>query len=356
MSTIKNAWITLNRQCNLRCQWCYAESTNYKNTDEMSIELADKIINFLSEFQPNSVSLIGGEPTCYPYLTEVIGKIHSLGMASVLITNGVELSDKRYLDEVISAGLSGINLSLKGWSSKSYFQNTGVYAYEKVAKAIENIAKSPIDNMISFVINPDNVDFYLDAIANACKQGAQYFYLSFEHDFSILDGNNTLPNLDKIFYMIDRFMESYDKLNLITNEEFRIHLSYPLCIWDQTFIKKMLMKGQILTSCQLLDRSGLVFDTNGFLIPCNSMYQTPIGKFGEDFINKTDFELFCKTDRVRKIYKNLTSLPSFRCDTCTEQACCGGGCIGNWFYYNHSELIDSYQAWRKMNNFHYIRV
>jgi len=268
-------------------------------------------------------------------------------MKPTLITNGLLLSNKEYLDVLMSAGLYGVNLSMKGWSPKSYFENTGIDAYEKTCAAIKNISESQLESMISFVISYENVDFYLDAIIDACENGARYFYLSFEHDFSILDGNYFPSDFDKIFYMIDRFMESYHKLQHITNGNFLLHQSYPLCIWDKEFIKTLFMNRQISTTCQLLERSGLIFDTDGSLIPCNSMYQTPIAKYGVDFICKHDFELFWNSDKISEIYRRFSCLPSNDCDTCMDKSYCGGGCIANWFYYNQNQMMNAYWAYKR---------
>ena len=328
---IRHAWLTLNRQCNLRCHWCYAHSTEYRKTDDMPRKLAEQIINFLSKLQLEYVFLIGGEPTYYPFLEGVIRQIHTCGMKAFLLTNGLALSQRRYLDRLIEAGLAGVNLSMKGWSPESYAQNTGVNAYETMRRALRNIAESPIESLASFVISAENVDFYLNAVSEARAQGVKHIYLSFEHDFSALDGKGTSQDLSKIFYMIQRFAESYDTLQRITNGNFILHQSYPLCIWEKSLIQKLTDNHQIQTSCQLLERTGLVFDTDGSLIPCNSMYQVSIGKFGVDFSSKQSFETFWCSNRICTIYERFAALPSNTCCGCIEQARCGGGCIANWF-------------------------
>ena len=34
----KGCWITLNRACNLRCKWCYAQDTKFSLLDDMELE------------------------------------------------------------------------------------------------------------------------------------------------------------------------------------------------------------------------------------------------------------------------------------------------------------------------------
>ena len=352
MKSIEHVWVTLNRQCNLRCRWCYACSTGYYQADNTPVKLAEKIIDFLSELHPEYVALIGGEPTCYPDLEHAIHRIYAHGMKSILFTNGLAFCRQEYLDRLVSAGLYGVNLSMKGWSLESYLQNTGVDGYGTMQKAIQNIANSPLESIVSFVISPENVDSYLVAVTDACAWGASYIYLSFEQNFSILDGKQSPQELSQIFHMIDCFMESYEQLQGITRGNFALHQSFPLCIWDSKFIEKLRENQQIFTSCQLLERSGLVFDTNGALLPCNSMYQVPIGKFGVDFTSKQDFELFWNSSRICKIYEHFARLPSYICEPCQERTQCGGGCIANWFDYHHEQWIGAYQEYQQ----HKIRI
>lgn len=347
MSAIKHVWMTLNRQCNLRCRWCYASSTGYHQADNMPVKLAEEIIDFLSELHPEYVSLIGGEPTCYPDLEHVIHRMRAYGMKTTLFTNGLVFCHQAYLDQLISAGLHGVNLSMKGWSTESYLQSTGVDGYGAMQKAIQNISNSPLESIVSFVISPENVDSYLVAVTDACAWGASYIYLSFEQNFSALDGKQSPRELSKIFYMIESFMKSYEQLQAITGGNFVLHQSFPLCVWDAKFIEKLRSNRQILTSCQLLERSGLVFDTNGSLLPCNSMYQVPIGKFGVDFTSKQEFEQFWNCDKIRKIYEEFAKLPSCICESCQESTQCGGGCIANWFDYPHEQWLSAYQEYQQ---------
>lgn len=64
-------WLTVNRRCNLRCGWCYARDTDYKSKD-MSLDLAEKLINFFKELAVTQTVVLGGEPTVYPHLLQVL--------------------------------------------------------------------------------------------------------------------------------------------------------------------------------------------------------------------------------------------------------------------------------------------
>ncbi|MDE6900975.1 MAG: radical SAM protein [Oscillospiraceae bacterium] len=344
--TVKQAWITLNRQCNLRCRWCYAQGTAYEKDDDLPLERADQIIRLLSDLAPDRVSLLGGEPTCYPHLERILRQLREHGLKPVLITNGLALADRGYVDKLVSAGLCGVDISMKGWSRESYGQNTGVRGYEKVLSAVQNVSESPLESVVSFVVSSENVEQFFPAVADARRRGADCFYFSFENDFSPLDtGRRPEGDFRRIFHVAEEFTARYEALNAVTGGRFQLHQSYPACIWDSAFLQTLADRGQLSTSCQLLEHAGVVFDTDGSVIPCNCMYQLKIGKIGVDFLKRDEFLSFWNSERVEDIFRKLRAVPSAACAACGDWNRCKGGCIANWFACTHSELLEAHRRY-----------
>ncbi|MCM1222755.1 MAG: radical SAM protein [Lachnospiraceae bacterium] len=339
MNKIETVWLTLNRVCNLRCNWCYAKSLNFQNAQNMNLFLAKDLVDFSNQLGINEIALIGGEPTCYEELTNLISYISNKGIDTWLITNGIKFKDYSYVEKLSKAGLTGINFSLKGWSKQSYFSNTKVDAFEDILCALKNISNSNIRCKVSFVISSDNIDHLIDIVKLAVDFKIKEFYFSFEHDFSFLDGINSQYDIEKISKIIDGFSQCYCELDKITNGNFILHQSYPLCLWDNEIIQKLTEKKQIYTSCSLIRKSGIVFDTDGSLIPCNAMYQTPIGKFGSDFKDSATFDRFWNSNKTVSIYNLLKKLPNAKCYDCKNSLICGGGCISNWAHFSYDDLV-----------------
>ncbi len=338
MSKIQNIWLTINRNCNLRCKWCYAKSENFNS--EMDLKLAKELIDFFKELDIKEISLIGGEPTCYSNLLELISYIKNKNIKVCLITNGLLFSDKNYLKKIEKIGVDDINFSIKGWSKDSYIDNTGVDAFDKTIKALKNISISKINSMVSFVISYENVDYLLDVAKICSKCGIDNYYFSFENDFSILDGNKE-NNYDvkKISKIVNSFSEQYEELDKITDGNFMLHQSLPLCVWNKEIINNMASKDQIQTGCTILQKNGLVFDVNGYLIPCNSMHQVKLAKFNEDFNNVKTFEKIWNSKKIIDIYNRFRVLPSKTCNCCDSAEFCFGGCLSNWYNYDFYDLI-----------------
>ena len=92
----------------MNCRVCYTlQKDHVKSLEDVKkeIDLA------LKKRKLETISLLGGEPTLHPHLTEIIKHIKSKGIQAQLLTNGIillENEDDRFLDELISAGINRI--------------------------------------------------------------------------------------------------------------------------------------------------------------------------------------------------------------------------------------------------------
>ena len=94
---VRSAVIAVTTKCNARCYYCYENGIQREN---MSLETADAIVEFLAENCVNNQIVIqwfGGEPLC---AVEVIDRItnglHNKGVTvnSIITTNGYDLNDE----------------------------------------------------------------------------------------------------------------------------------------------------------------------------------------------------------------------------------------------------------------------
>lgn len=300
----------------------------------MQLDLAEQILDLLAAARIPSLTIIGGEPTCHPDFMRIIslckGRIPSVGV----VTNGIKFAEEGFLDKCISAGLTSVGLSLKGNSAQDFYATTGSEQFETVMQAIYNLSNRRFPFSVSLVISRDNIDTFLQGIQAAKDRGARHFRLSICYDFSALYGTVSTFDLEKdVFQVIRGFCKNYKELNSITEGQFVLHQTLPMCIWPEKMIAELANKKQIVSSCQLLRHSGLIFDPKGFLLPCNAMYNTQIGKFGVDFQTPEELFSFWKSPKIMGIYSRLSSVPDEDCLTCDLWSKCGGGCISNWFNY-----------------------
>lgn len=163
----RGAWLTLNRDCNLKCTWCYAQ--NASCNPPMSVSDARKAIAIISDLGIKSVSLIGGEPSIYPHLFEILDECRENQLKAGLITNGLRLSDSSFVNQLIDHGMTGCNVSMKSHTPEGYLKDTGVNAFSKVLTAIDNLSKLNAKFTVSIVITDDNVDNLYSMICSLKK-------------------------------------------------------------------------------------------------------------------------------------------------------------------------------------------
>ena len=230
---IGNTWLNLNYQCNLRCEWCYASGTQFAATDDMSFDDAAKAIELTAKLGIKNVTLIGGEPTCYEQLPQIIGLCKKNGLNVTMATNGIKLSDSSYLNELKLAGLDSIGLSLKSTNKEGYIKSTKADAFDKVLDAIRNLVSLDMNFSVQMVLTADNINSFIDGVTAAKNAGAKNFSFSFCYDFSQMTTSAQSTPYDfkkNMFDIIDSFVSQYDKLCKVTEDKFTLAQTFPLCV------------------------------------------------------------------------------------------------------------------------------
>lgn len=118
--------LSLHSACNLRCLYCSPGADSEMDRGQpLESDLLLQLVERIHRKTPlRSVRLTGGEPLLYRGLADVIRRLKSLGIESItMTTNGCFLRNR--LDELIAAGLSGINLSLDALDPVRFYSMTG---------------------------------------------------------------------------------------------------------------------------------------------------------------------------------------------------------------------------------------
>ncbi len=332
----KTGWLTINRACNLRCKWCYARDTEYKSSLTMSKDLAFELIDFFDSINVKHMILIGGEPTIHPHFFEIIKYAKEKKIKCALVTNGLMFKNDEFISKYKSFGLNSVSLSLKGENEKTYKEITGFDGFQETIGIIKKLVSSDISVSVSMVLTESNIYSFTDAIPILLNAGVKQFHFSFCYDFNLCGAKK---DVFSPISLLEMFGNIYEKLNSLTNEHFKLQNGLPLCYWDKTLLHKMIERRQISTVCQLLTRKGLIFDSEGYHIPCNAMYALKLGKFGEDFRDPTSFRKYLNTEGVQKTYQKLCGVPDEGCLSCDKLIHCGGGCVCQYTNYKLKDYL-----------------
>ncbi len=129
--------IAINDVCNLKCSYCLPQKSNYTCKPQLTSTEICKIINSVSQIGVNKIRFTGGEPLLHKDISLfVVTASQQPNINSVNITtNGVLLEDK--LPQLISSGLTGVNISVDSLIKDKYKQITGNNKLYKTLSGID---------------------------------------------------------------------------------------------------------------------------------------------------------------------------------------------------------------------------
>jgi radical SAM protein with 4Fe4S-binding SPASM domain len=328
-------WLTVNRSCNFRCKWCYAENSQYDLSQNMTLDIATSIVDLAISSGVSNVLLIGGEPTFWKHLFDfnLYCKDKNIGVS--LVTNACRFGDDRFWNEYLQFSCKGIGVSVKGVSENHFTKIVGAKTlYKQTLLGIERAMKLYPNAGVSTVFSNLITTKDLREIARESKRlGAKSILVSL--CTAIMDKDK--PN-DQFMVSGERLavdiIEVYPYLNGLFDGNVCFELNMPLCLWQEDFIDQLIERRQLVSTCHVQDRSGVVFDTNGDILPCNSMLEFSIGRYGVDFNDAESLKQHLNSQALCDQYAELLRYPSSVCEECRINHLCRGGCIINWTVLN----------------------
>jgi len=144
------------RRCNLACVHCYSQSTNKQCDNELNTDEGLALLEDLARFGVPVVLFSGGEPVLREDLPVLIERADSLGMRSVISTNGT-LIDQAKADRFAELNLSYVGISLDGMRKTNDKFRGHDGAYDKAIAGIRCCKKAGVKVGLRFTINKRNV-------------------------------------------------------------------------------------------------------------------------------------------------------------------------------------------------------
>lgn len=145
------------RRCNLACVHCYAQSANKHYQGEMTTDEGLALIDNVAEFGVPVILFSGGEPLMREDLATLIERVGSLGVRSVISTNGT-LIDQAKAEQFAQAGLSYVGISLDGMAETNDKFRGHAGAFDEALGGIRCCRKAGVKVGLRFTINKRNVE------------------------------------------------------------------------------------------------------------------------------------------------------------------------------------------------------
>lgn len=152
--------------CNMRCKFCFATFKDVKQTilpqGHLPQEKAIEVVQQLAAFGFTKITFAGGEPTLCPWLPELMATAKSLGMTTMIVTNGSKLTDefleanKQHLDWIaISIDSLNQETNLQAGRAISGSKPLSLVYYKQL---IEKVKAAGYGLKINTVVHRLNVD------------------------------------------------------------------------------------------------------------------------------------------------------------------------------------------------------
>jgi len=332
------AWINVNRDCNFRCKWCYAQDTSYSLAEEMELNLAKDLALILKEMEVKKIILIGGEPTLWEPIIEFNHFCNEINMRTSLVTNAMKFG----VDKFWAAYKKHPNTDTPWISAKAYDRNSlqktcGVFNFDTVTLGLKR-ATEFFNCGLSFVYNSYFTDDLIEMTKYAIELGAKSVRICPCTPAFVKNTAVDQYMIETELY-ISNIVRDYQKLSEITNDNLSFSMKMPLCLWPKDFLENLIQKGQMTATCQVQKRSGIIFDSDGKLLMCNGLFDYPIGTYKKDFSDSETLVTFLNSEKVFDYYDKINSYPSAKCIGCSMFKICSGGCPLRWAVYNPEETI-----------------
>ena len=333
----KTAWLTVNRGCNLRCQWCYAQGTEYRNDQQMDLNLACQLLELIGNLGIQNFLLIGGEPTLWTPLLEFNRYCVSASIKQTLVTNTLRFGNDRFWDAYQDAPNTNLGISVKASNLGELKRVARSNQFAILAKGLVRAV-----SMFRCGVGVTYNTFYTDTLIDMAKFVMDCGASSLKLDFCSTSFVNGKPS-DKFMVspkeIVANILRDYQSLVEITEGRITFEMNMPLCLWPHEFIQELINCKRMISVCHVHKRRGVIFDTDGRLIMCNGLFDYPLGQFGTDFADAEGLIKYLNQPEVLEMYEHIGSYPSTECVSCPDYLICGGGCPLKWAVYRPEELI-----------------
>ncbi len=331
-------WITVNRSCNYRCPWCYAKDHQSEKSN-LDHKLAKKLIRLIAETGLKHLFFIGGEPSLYPHLFELNRLAKSLKFETILVTNGSMLANDKFFDQLTREPFSGLNISLKSGNPKQHLAITGKNDFHNLWKGIKRAKRNGHTVSLAYVLGTPLKNNFLECMELASENGENKIWINFCTPCFDDECNVDTAQTMTIQESVDYIQKEYENIHRLTKGNFVVQLNQPLCMFPRNFIDLLKNRNQVITTCFVHGNRGVIFDTEGYILPCNNLCHVKIGKYGQDFHDLASFREFWINGKMHVANQSLTRYPSHECVSCLEYNECGGGCPLIWFAHKPETLI-----------------
>jgi len=337
---LRRNWFVLNDVCQNRCIHCYdAEEIKAPYRDKTDVINTDEFADWMKDtIKADHITLLGGEPTLYPNLMDLIIRYKARNITMGIITNGIRFSDPDFCRNIIDAGIYSVSMTFLGPTAETHdrlTRNEG--SFENAIMGQKNLIEmgGGINrNMLSTVMT-ENIDDVEGLVMLADR-----------YKIRTLSFNLCTPRMGDSRYSPD-FRTGVDvalrleKMSKETDTLLRLTTPLPYCFFHSDNERDRLYRKGIIplhSICQPFTGYGCVIKWNGDVLSCAHLWDMVISSVRTQQERKCFLEDWI-CGKAAEFRKKWWRYPSKKCSTCKDWGKCVGGCTLFWLKHNADEYI-----------------
>jgi len=293
-------------RCNNDCAHCY--NARERNFPELSTEQWFKILDQLWELGVPHIVFTGGEATLRDDLPELIKHAESNGQITGLNTNARRLSDERYVQQLVDAGLDHVQVTVESCDEQIHDEMMRAKgAFKQTIAGLKNALNNKLYVMTNTTMLRTNVHTIHDTLDFLADIGVPTIGLN----ALIYSGNGLTVGTGLHESELQPILDIATKKTAERGQKLIWYTPTQYCEFDPT-ANNLGVKG-----CTAALYS-MCIESNGNVLPCQSYYQ-PLGNI------LTDSWDSIWNHKLSVQLRERQNLPA-KCETCSLITECGGGC------------------------------
>lgn len=298
--------LALTYRCQNDCPHCYVGRP--RDFPEMPADQWKSVIDRCWELGIPHVTFTGGEATLRPDLVELIQYAQNVGVVTGLQTNGRKLQDRVYLNQLLTAGLDHVQITLESHDPAIHDRMVGAEgAWQETVEGVKAAVAADVYMMTNTTMTTENVGGIEATIDFAASLGVPTFGCnSLIYSGAAVCVGNGIPE-GELAPILERVKEATRRNHM------RLIWYTPTqyCELDPVGME-LGVKG-----CTAA-KYNMCVEPNGDVIPCQSYY-VALGNILHD-----PWETIWDHELAR--YLRNRDFMMEKCHDCPDHVLCGGGC------------------------------
>jgi MoaA/NifB/PqqE/SkfB family radical SAM enzyme len=226
--------------CNHSCRYCAYRVENLQLGKDMSARdyiPGDKMTEIIKDLRDMGVKAVtfsgGGEPFCYPHLSDAVKQLINSGIKFACLTNGSLLTGE--LAEAFAHNAAWLRVSMDGWDDDSYrfYRKTAGKEFTRIIRNMEQFKRlnGSCDLGVSLIVDKHNAGHVHEFIKNIRAAGADSVKIS-----PCIISNSGAENNDYHKSVFDKVKEGISRSKSdFAGDDFEIFDAYHFL--DEKFVK-----------------------------------------------------------------------------------------------------------------------